>query len=107
MKGLFSGVLAIIIQRARHIVVLATLLGFEVQGGIIFDEDRNGSRRTLKIVTTNGQKLGIARDPGGGKPNETIMRTRLESVRFYIFIFDLQYTPLPTLIRERRFGEQS
>ena len=44
----------------------ATLLEFEVQGGTLFEEERNGRQRRLMIVTANGQKLGIARNPGGG-----------------------------------------
>ncbi|CAH3158592.1 unnamed protein product [Porites lobata] len=38
---------------------------FEVQGGVLFEEGRNGRQRRLMIVTANGQKLGIARNPGG------------------------------------------
>lgn len=73
-SDLFSGVFAII-QRANSVVFPVTLLEFEVQGGIIVDEKGSRNRRTLKIVTTKGQNLGIARDPGGSKPIETIKRT--------------------------------
>ncbi|XP_073256483.1 uncharacterized protein [Porites lutea] len=38
---------------------------FEVQGGTLFEEERNGRQRRLMIVTANGLKLGIARNPGG------------------------------------------
>ena len=44
----------------------ATLLKFEVQGGKLFEVERNGGQRRLMIVTANGQKLGIARNPGVG-----------------------------------------
>lgn len=49
-----------------HTYLPDTLLEFEVQGGTLFQEERNGRQRTLTIVTVNGQKLGVARKPGGG-----------------------------------------
>lgn len=44
----------------------ATKLEFEVQGGTLFEEERNGQQCRLTIVTSNGQKLDVFRDPGGG-----------------------------------------
>jgi len=49
-----------------HTYLPGTLLEFEVQGGVLFEEERNGRQRRLMIVTANGQKLGIVRNPGGG-----------------------------------------
>lgn len=62
-----------------YLIFYGTLIEFEVQGGTLFDLKRSGRKYTLRIVTSNGQKLGIVRNAEGGKQIETLIEVDLDN----------------------------
>ena len=62
-----------------YLIFYGTFIEFEVQGGTLFDLERSGRQCRLRIVTSNGQKLSVVRNAGGGKQIEKLIEVDLDN----------------------------